>query len=83
MSSAWFVVIQSQGKWWVDFEGKAHGPFSSRDAAGDEARHVARFSAHIGRKSEVLVPDETGRYRVVWTSADDWEASTEFSRAAE
>jgi hypothetical protein len=41
----------------------------SRDAAAEEARHLAQYSAHSGRESEVLVPDDAGRHHVVWSSA--------------
>jgi hypothetical protein len=68
MSRALFVVILSRDSWWVDFEGKAHGPFASRETAADEARQLAQFSAHSGRESEVLVPDDSGRHRVIWSS---------------
>ena len=68
MSKALYVVIHSREKWWVDFEGRAYGPFSTMGEATDEGRQLARFSAHSGRPSEVLVPDEHGRYQVVWDS---------------
>lgn len=71
MARALFVVILSRNSWWVDFEGKAHGPFGSREAAAEEARHLAQFAAHSGRDSEVLVPDDSGRHRVVWSSAEE------------
>jgi len=82
MASALFVVILSRSDWWVDFEGKAHGPFASREAAADEARHLAQYSAHSGRESEVLVPDDSGRHRVVWSSAHEAHAG-DLPRAAE
>jgi hypothetical protein len=68
MTRALYVVILSRGDWWVDFEGKAHGPFSSREEAGEEACQLAQYLAHMGRESEVLVPDDSGRHRVMWTS---------------
>jgi hypothetical protein len=71
MSRALFVVILSRDSWWVDFEGKAHGPFASREAAADEARHLAQFCAHSGRDSEVLVPDDSGRHRMIWSSTQE------------
>ncbi|MDP1731278.1 MAG: hypothetical protein Q8L54_08915 [Devosia sp.] len=86
MSRALFVVILSRDSWWVDFEGKAHGPFTSRETAAEEARHLAQFSAHSGRESEVLVPDDSGRHRVIWNSAlEPYAASGLFvpHRAAE
>jgi hypothetical protein len=82
MSRALYVVILSRSRWWVDFEGKAYGPFDTKELAAAEARHLAQFSAHSGRSSEVLVPDEGGRHRVVWTSMADYEAPVR-SRAAE
>ena len=68
MARALYIVIFSQGKWWVDFEGRAHGPHPSREAAALEARNQAQFSAHMDRHSEVLVPDGSGKYWVVWDS---------------
>jgi hypothetical protein len=67
---AWalYIVIQSQGQWWVDFEGRPHGPHPTREAAALEARNQAQFSAHMDRPSEVLVPDGDGKYWVVWNS---------------
>ena len=53
-----------------------------RDHGLAEAKHLAQFAAHSGRSSEVLVPDEGGRHRVVWTSMADYEAPAR-SRAAE
>ncbi|HEX4298352.1 MAG TPA: hypothetical protein VHZ56_10045 [Devosia sp.] len=68
MATALYIVIQSRGKWWVDFEGRAHGPHDSRETAALEARNQAQFMAHMERPSEVLVPDNVGKYWVVWDS---------------
>ena len=68
VSTALYIVIHSRGKWWVDFEGRAHGPHDTREAAAMEARNQAQFSAHMNRPSEVLVPDADGRFWVVWNS---------------
>ena len=68
MSTALYIVIQSRGKWWVDFEGRSHGPHETREAAALEARNQAQFTAHMDRPSEVLVPDGDGKYWIVWTS---------------
>lgn len=68
MSSALYLVIRSRGSWWVDLEGTASGPFATFEPALDEARHLARNMARAGRRSEVLVPNEVGRYVVDWDS---------------
>ena len=70
MAKALYIVIESRGKWWVDFEGRAHGPHDTREQAALEARSQAQFMAQMERPSEVLVPDGSGKYWVVWSSAD-------------
>lgn len=70
MATALYVVILSRGQWYVDLEGKAHGPFSSRETAALEGKQLAQLAAHLNRPSEVLVPDQDGKYWVVWSSAD-------------
>ena len=70
LTTALYIVIESRGKWFVDFEGRAHGPHDTREAAAMEARNQAQFSAHMNRQSEVLVPDAEGKYWVVWNSRD-------------
>ena len=75
MASALYVVIYSQERWWVDFEGKAHGPYETREAAALEGRDLARMAAHAGRNSELLCPDDRGRYHVVWASGKERHAA--------
>ena len=70
LTTALYIVIQSRGKWFVDFEGRSHGPHDTREAAAMEARNQAQFSAHMNRASEVLVPDGEGKFWVVWNSRD-------------
>jgi len=68
VSTALYIVISSMGKWWVDFEGRTNGPHATREAAALEARNQAQFMSHMNRPSEVLVPDDEGKYWVVWDS---------------
>ena len=70
MGTALYIVIQSRGKWWVDFEGRAHGPHETREAAALEAKNQAQFMAHMNRASEVLVQGSDSKYWVVWNSRD-------------
>lgn len=70
MATALYVIIFSRGSWWVDFEGNAHGPHTSRELAALEAKQLAQFAAHMDRASEVLVPDDHGKYWVIWSSRD-------------
>lgn len=77
MAKALYLVIRSQDNWWVDFEGTAHGPFESREAAALEARNLARGQGDE-RDAEVLVPDGEGRYWVIWSSRHDQNESGGF-----
>ena len=65
MRTNWFIVIQSSGKWWVDNEGHAFGPFPSREAAAREATHYANKLGDPGRASLVYWPDENGKMTLV------------------
>lgn len=71
MARAVYIVLQSRDRWWVDLEGKSYGPFTSKNTATMEAISLARFMAHAGRKSEVRVPDGSGRFPVEWESEAD------------
>jgi hypothetical protein len=73
--TAMYIVLRSRGAWWVDFEGKSHGPYRSREDAAVEAGDLARIAAHAGRRSQVQIPDDDGRYRMAWQSGNDEMAS--------
>src|SRR5690606_18928239 len=66
-----YIVLFSRGKWWVDFEGRAFGPFSSKNTATMEAISLARFVAHTGKVAEVRAPDGNGHFPVEWESETD------------
>ena len=68
MATALFIVIKSQGQWWVDFEGRPYGPYGSRELAAMEAKNQAQYKAHAERPAEVLVPDGDGKYWIIWNS---------------
>ena len=82
MARALFVVIQSRGNWWVDFEGKAYGPHETMDLAVSNGLELAKYCAHTGRRSEVLAPDERGRYSVLWDSGAEDSHDMAASHAA-
>lgn len=76
MTSSLYVVIESRNKWWVDLEGKAHGPYASPQQAIEEGRSLARFAAHSGKHSELLAQNEQGRYVVLWDSEKEPHAAS-------
>jgi len=63
-----YIVLRSLEKWWVDCEGRAHGPFSSQDAAGRSAIEIARLFGDEDRPWEVLSKGDDGFYRVIGSS---------------
>ena len=68
MKTCWFIVIHSMGDWWVDCEGKAYGPFETRDEAKIEAIRIAITYGDADRRSEVFVTDENGTPRRIWAA---------------
>jgi len=67
MKSCWFVVIRTPSAWWVDCEGKAYGPFETREEAADNAVHLAQAFGDPGRRSDVFVPDDDEKLQMVWS----------------
>jgi hypothetical protein len=56
MATALYLIILSRGKWYVDFEGKAHGPFESREAAALEGKQLAQLYRPYGRAARCWFP---------------------------
>lgn len=69
MQTEWFIVVEAQGAWWIDNEGKSFGPFSSREQAGTEAIVIARTFGERKRRTQVYAPDERGKQHLVWEGA--------------
>ena len=57
MTTAIFIVIYARAKWWIDLNGKAKGPFLSRESAELEAINLASNFAREGRRAEVQVAE--------------------------
>jgi hypothetical protein len=70
MKTCWFIVIESQGAWWVDCEGRAYGPVPSKEQAAKEAIKLAKIFGDPERRSEIWSPDDDGKLTVVWSSTD-------------
>jgi hypothetical protein len=68
MQTCWFIVIESMEQWWVDCEGKAYGPFASKDEAQIEAVRIAITYGDISRRSEVFVAESDGSHRRIWAA---------------
>lgn len=64
LSSSWFIVVFSNGQWWVDHEGKPYGPYASATEARDGAVRLAR-SIGGERNWEVFAPGAEDRHILV------------------
>jgi hypothetical protein len=69
MRTAWFIVVKSGDAWWVDFEGRAHGPYGDLDMAKIEAISLARSFNDRERQAVVYAPDEEGVHRAIFRGA--------------
>ncbi len=65
MHTNWFIVILSNGKWWVDNEGHTFGPFPSREVAALEALDYARRMGDPSRISQIFWPDDDGKLKLI------------------
>jgi hypothetical protein len=64
LSSSWFIVVFSNGQWWVDHEGKPYGPYAGAAEATDGAVRLAR-SIGGERNWEVFAPGAEDRHILV------------------
>lgn len=67
MKTCWFIVIESMGDWWVDCEGKAYGPFETKDDAEYEAKYIAMTYGDQARRAQVFAAEENGAHRLIWS----------------
>ena len=59
-----YIVIYSQMKWWVDFEGKAMGPFPDKEAAARDAVRIAKSHKVDERPFEIWMALPEGLQRL-------------------
>ena len=65
MSTRVYIVLESQGYWWIDLDGRARGPFYSRAEAVDGAQVLATMFDSASR-AQIYAPGEDGRQHCVW-----------------
>lgn len=70
MRTAFFIVLEAQGRWWIDLEGKSTGPFTARDVAISAAVSMAESTARVGGRSEVRLAGPGYDNRMIYQSAD-------------
>jgi hypothetical protein len=71
MQTCWFIVIEVNGQWHVDCEGKSYGPFRHKEEALSEGTRLARTFGDPRRQTQLWVKDESGaRPRQVWAGPE-------------
>jgi hypothetical protein len=78
MRTAFYIVLEAQGRWWIDLEGKSTGPFTAKDVAVAAAVSMAESTARNGGRSEVRLAGPGYDNRMVYQSA----AQSALARAA-
>lgn len=53
MATAIYIVLFARDAWWIDLDGKAEGPFPTRQLATEEALARATATSSRGGRSEV------------------------------
>jgi hypothetical protein len=66
-----FHVMLNHGEWKITYGGRDIGPFASREHAIAAAIEAANESACLTHRPQVLVHDDDGRIRTIWTYCED------------
>lgn len=67
MSRIQYVVVNYQGRWYVNLNGQRHGPYATQADAISAARTAAKQTPN----SQVLVQGVNNQFRTEWTYGDD------------
>jgi len=71
MPSSLYIITFSRDRWWIDTDGRQHGPHGSRAEAISSAIEAAYVFGEPGVSIEVVAPNSNNRYRVIWRSTKD------------
>jgi hypothetical protein len=61
-----YLILQINGEWWVDREGKSCGPCKTKEEAENSAFHLLELFGDPERRAEVWSPGDDGRMRLIW-----------------
>lgn len=70
MATCWFIVIESNGAWWVDCEGHAYGPIENKDEAIRYARKIAEIYGDPKRQAQVWAPQRKATPELIWSGPE-------------
>jgi hypothetical protein len=69
VTTAIYIVLFARGSWWVDLDGRSHGPYETCEQATEEAVARATETSHCGGRSEVRVSGPGHNNDLVYQSA--------------
>jgi hypothetical protein len=64
-------IFESQGQWWINYEGKRHGPYATQLSAMNLAIKTAQKASMAGRNTRVFVQGKDGKFKTEWASGKD------------
>lgn len=65
-STCYYLVVQIDGAWWIDVEGRPCGPCNTKQEAIESAfKLVDAFGDH-SRPAAIYAPGDDGRSELIW-----------------
>jgi hypothetical protein len=71
MAIAQYIFKTSEGQWWINHDGKRHGPYATQQSAMNLAVKTAQKAGIAGRSTRVFVQGRDGKFRTEWTYGKD------------
>jgi hypothetical protein len=71
MAIAHYVFETPDGDWWINHDGKRHGPYVTKQSAMKLAVKTAEKAGRAGRNPRIFVQGEDGKFRTEWTYTKD------------
>jgi hypothetical protein len=65
------LIVRQDQIWFIKFDGEEYGPYNTEREASLFAIDAANKLGQRGEEAQVLVMDESGKARVVWTHGED------------
>jgi hypothetical protein len=67
MAIAHYIFETLDGDWWINHDGKRHGPYATQEAAMKLAVRTADKAGSAGRNTRIFVQGRDGKFRTNWT----------------
>ncbi len=65
-TTCYYIVVQIDGVWWIDVEGKPCGPCEDKEDAISCAFKLIEVFGNPARPAAVYAPDGDGHTKLVW-----------------